>query len=165
MRRTPSIREPQLGSSSSCGCYCLRLSSCAGGFCRHTPAASASAAMRRRLRPPCAGVRLALIKTCTSARATRAMRISCSRVLFPVRGFKFCIFPARGFNVRQNSRGGDTRYIQDAHVIAHELTFHHMHPSPLSGSESQDAPVLRASFEERFAFPQWGPRGAFRGCA
>ena len=34
----------------------------------------------------------------------------------------------------------DTRYIRDAQVIAHELTYHHLHPSPLPGSESHDAP-------------------------
>ena len=38
----------------------------------------------------------------------------------------------------------DTRYIRDAQVIAHELTYHHLHPSPLPGSESQDAPGYSA---------------------
>lgn len=31
-------------------------------------------------------------------------------------------------------------YIRDAQVMAHELTYHHLHPSPLPGSESHDAP-------------------------
>lgn len=45
----------------------------------------------------------------------------------------FCIFN----RVVQCAKTG---YILDDQLIAHGLTYHHLHPSPLSGCESHDAP-------------------------